>query len=89
MEIFWLVWTILNKRLELLEKEFPLRSVIITARNEEKMIESCINSVFEQNYPNFEIIYVDAESTDQSYEIVLDLENKKNVFDLESLVFVN
>jgi len=55
----------LNKKLESLENEIPLISVIITGKNEERVIKACINSIFEQNYPNFEIIYVDAESTDQ------------------------
>jgi GT2 family glycosyltransferase len=70
----------LNEKLKISDEEFPLISVIVTARNEEKMIESCIYSIFEQNYPNFEIIYVDAESTDKTYEIVSNLENKIEVF---------
>jgi len=70
----------LNKKVEPLENEIPLISVIITGKNEERGIKACINSIFEQNYPNFEIIYVDAESTDQTYEIVSDLENKKEIF---------
>ncbi len=71
---------ILNKNMELSKEEFPLMSVIITARNEEKMIESCISSILEQNYPNFEIIYVDAESTDKTFEIVTRLESKIKLF---------
>lgn len=62
------------------DEKMPLISVIITARNEEKMIESCINSIFEQNYPNFEIIYVDAESSDKTFEKVLNLENRVKLF---------
>ena len=66
--------------MELDNKENPLVSVIITARNEEKMIELCINSIFEQNYPNFEVIYVDAESSDKTFEIVSNLEKKVKQF---------
>jgi len=70
----------LNKNSEFKKEEYPLVSVIITAKNEEKMIESCINSIFEQSYPNFEIICVDAESTDRTFEIASNLESKTNLF---------
>ena len=46
-----------------------LVSIIIRTKNEEKWIESCLKSVFNQNYKNFEVILVDNESTDDTVKI--------------------
>ena len=46
-----------------------LVSIIIRTKNEEKWIESCLRSVFNQNYKNFEVILVDNESTDDTVKI--------------------
>jgi len=47
-------------------------SVIIAARNEEKNIRNCIESIFKQSYPAnlFEVIVVDDNSTDSTADIV-------------------
>ncbi len=45
-------------------------SVIVTARNEEQMIENCLNSLASQTSKNMEIIVVDDSSTDRTAEIV-------------------
>jgi rhamnosyltransferase len=39
-------------------------SIIIRTKNEERWISSCLESVFKQNYPDFEVIFVDNNSTD-------------------------
>ena len=44
----------------------PLISIIIRTKNEEKWISSCLRSVFNQNYKNFEVVLVDNCSTDQT-----------------------
>ncbi len=44
----------------------PYVSVIVPARNEQDNIERCLLSLMEQNYPNFEIIVVDDNSTDNT-----------------------
>jgi Glycosyltransferases, probably involved in cell wall biogenesis len=54
---------------------FPAVSVIVTAKNEEDTIESCILSIMEQTYPNFELIFVDAISSDKTFEKANRLKN--------------
>jgi chlorobactene glucosyltransferase len=48
----------------------PFVSVIIPARNEQNNIERCLLSLLYQNYPNFEIIAVNDNSTDGTLEIM-------------------
>jgi chlorobactene glucosyltransferase len=46
--------------------EGPLVSILIPARNEEKNIERCINSLRNQLYRNYEILVIDDNSTDKT-----------------------
>ncbi len=46
--------------------ERPLISIICTVYNQESFIEDCLNSVFSQDYQNFELIIHDNGSTDGS-----------------------
>jgi len=48
----------------------PKVSVIVPARNEEKYISKCLDSLVNQDYPNFEIVAVNDSSTDQTGEII-------------------
>ena len=45
-----------------------LCSLIIRTRNEERWIGACLKSVFNQDYPNFEVIIVDNQSEDRTLE---------------------
>ncbi len=45
-------------------------SVIILTKNSQKHIKECIRSVLFQQYPDFEVIVVDASSTDITHEII-------------------
>ena len=47
----------------------PLISIIIPARNEHLNIKRCLQSIKNQSYSNFEVIVVDDNSTDDTYEI--------------------
>jgi cellulose synthase/poly-beta-1,6-N-acetylglucosamine synthase-like glycosyltransferase len=49
-------------------------SVLVPARNEEANIGACIDSLLEQSYPKaqFEVIVIDDDSTDRTWEIVSD-----------------
>jgi len=51
-------------------EEDPLISIIIVNYNGIKFIKRCLNSVLNSDYPNFEVIFVDNASIDDSYELV-------------------
>jgi glycosyltransferase involved in cell wall biosynthesis len=55
----------------------PKISVVIPVYNGEKTLERCLNSVLDQNYPDFEIIIVDNGSIDRTYEIIHSYNNSK------------
>ena len=52
-------------------------SIIIRTKNEERWINSCLNSIFNQKYNNFEIIIVDNNSSDKTIEKVKKYKIKK------------
>lgn len=54
----------------------PFVSVIIPARNEEDMIGRCVTSLAQQEYPQFEIIVVNDNSTDRTEEILEELSGR-------------
>jgi glycosyltransferase involved in cell wall biosynthesis len=47
----------------------PLISVIVLTKNSSKTLDSCLNSVRNQSYPNIELIIVDSQSTDGTINI--------------------
>ncbi|HZB00108.1 MAG TPA: glycosyltransferase, partial [Nitrososphaera sp.] len=49
---------------------FPKVSVILPARNEGRYIGRCLDSLLEQDYPNFEIIAINDSSTDRTGQII-------------------
>jgi glycosyltransferase involved in cell wall biosynthesis len=53
-------------------------SIIIPARNEERFIAKCLDSILEQDYPkeNLEVFVVDGASTDKTREIVKNYSQK-------------
>lgn len=59
--------------------EGPFVSVLIPARNEEKNIERCVNSLINQQYKDYEIIVLNDNSTDNTGKILerIAAENKK------------
>ncbi len=48
----------------------PKVSILIPARNEERNINRCLRSLTRQDYPNFEIIVLDDNSSDNTREVV-------------------
>ena len=55
--------------------EPPLISVIIPARNEGRNIRRCVQALFRQTYPRFELIVVDDRSTDETPQILSQLKD--------------
>jgi glycosyltransferase involved in cell wall biosynthesis len=57
------------------EADAPTVSVIVPARNEEACLGACLQSLVEQSGVNFEIIVVDDDSTDRTFEIARSFSN--------------
>jgi glycosyltransferase involved in cell wall biosynthesis len=51
---------------------------IITAHNEQSTCKKTLNSIFDQTYTNYKIIYIDDGSTDNTKQIVLDFVKNNN-----------
>ena len=64
-------------------KKKPLISVIINCRNGEKFLRECVKSVLFQSYKNWEIIFFDNKSSDNSLNII------KSFNDPRIKIFVN
>ncbi len=63
----------------------PKLSIITPMHNSEKYIKACIESILEQDYPNYELIIIDDNSTDQSVKICNDYAKRhKNITILKS-----
>ena len=54
-------------------EDLPLISVLIPARNEEEDIVPCLESLRQQDYPNYEILVLDDNSTDRTAERVAEV----------------
>jgi chlorobactene glucosyltransferase len=54
----------------------PLVSVLVPARNEEKNIRACIESLAKQTYSNFELIVLDDKSEDATGKILAGLQTQ-------------
>ncbi len=62
-------------------KALPFISIVIPVRNEEKHIKRCLLSLLAQEYPNFEIIAVDDNSTDKTLNIMNEIKNNEYLKD--------
>jgi chlorobactene glucosyltransferase len=71
-----------SPRLKCLDKplinKFPKVSVILPARNEESYITGCLDSLLNQDYPNFEIIAINDSSSDETGKIILSYSKKSD-----------
>jgi glycosyltransferase involved in cell wall biosynthesis len=50
----------------------PLVSIIILNYNGSGVVDRCVKSVLDTDYPNFEVIFVDNASVDGSYDSIGD-----------------
>ena len=55
----------------------PLISIITVTYNSHKYLQETLDSLFKQNYKNFELIIIDGNSTDKTKNIIK--KNKKNI----------
>jgi chlorobactene glucosyltransferase len=56
----------------------PQISVCVPARNEERGIQACLQSLLNQDYPDFEVIAIDDHSSDRTGNILRDLEKENS-----------
>jgi chlorobactene glucosyltransferase len=57
-------------------EKYPMVSICVPARDEERSVEACVNSMLEQDYPNYEVIVVDDNSSDTTPDILEKLAGK-------------
>ena len=55
------------------DMDLPLVSVLVPARNEEMNIESCVRSLLAQDYPRYEVVVLNDDSTDGTSDILAGL----------------
>lgn len=70
-----IVWLAVNTKLPT-RKDGPKVSVLIPCRNEEDNIGRCLNSLLRQDYENYEIVVLDDNSEDATWEIISNYADK-------------
>ena len=58
-------------------KFFPLVSVVVNSHNGEDYINRCLKSILIQSYKNFEIIFFDNKSDDNTKKHIKKFKNNK------------
>jgi chlorobactene glucosyltransferase len=51
-------------------RDFPTVSILVPARNEENSIQACVQSLLDQDYPAYEVIVLDDQSSDGTQAIL-------------------
>lgn len=70
-----------SKPKPLFPKKVNLLSIIVPCRNEEENIGNCVESILSQDYKNFELLLIDDNSTDNTWNIIQNLsKNNKNIY---------
>jgi chlorobactene glucosyltransferase len=64
------IWIIRRVRHHSPPSAFPMVSVLIPARNEERSIARCVRSILAQDYPSFEVLVLDDQSSDSTRAIL-------------------
>ena len=62
----------------------PLVSIIVNCYNGEKYLQDAINSIYAQSYQNWEIIFWDNNSNDNSAEIAISFDKKLRYYKSQS-----
>lgn len=76
--VLWLIalsntWVLRRARRHAPPAQWPRVSVLVPARNEEANIARCVASLLAQDYPDFEVLVLDDESTDRTGCILAEL----------------
>ena len=73
--------TLFKRKRSEISENYPSVSILIPAKNEAKVLEDTLVSLSEQDYPisKFEIIVIDDNSTDQTYELCKSLRSISNL----------
>lgn len=64
------IWTTRRTRGHPPPGQFPMVSILVPARNEERNIADCVDSLLGQDYPDFEVLVLDDQSNDGTREIL-------------------
>ena len=64
------LWLTHRARKHRLPSQLPKVSILVPARNEEVTIEACLRSLLAQDYPDFEVVVLDDQSTDNTAAIL-------------------
>ncbi|HEU5460815.1 MAG TPA: glycosyltransferase [Nitrososphaeraceae archaeon] len=62
-----------------IKNTFPRVSIIVPARNEETYLHKCVESLVNQDYPDFEIVLVNDESSDKTFDIMNEFKNSNSI----------
>ncbi|MDQ3839467.1 MAG: glycosyltransferase [Thermoproteota archaeon] len=68
-----------------LNNGLPFFSVILPVRNEEKYIQRCLLSLLDQDYPYFEVIVVDDNSTDDTLKAIQKVKKRKGTLHYQEI----
>jgi biofilm PGA synthesis N-glycosyltransferase PgaC len=69
-----------------LGKYQPTVDILVTAYNEEKVVQRCLESIYESDYPYINVIVINDGSQDNTAQIVRDFKKKKK---LKNLTLIN
>ena len=64
-------------------------SIIMNCRNGDKFLKESLNSIIDQTYKNWELVFVDNMSTDNSKEIFHQYEDKRFKYLNKNLSLIN
>lgn len=75
--VIWNLWVFRKRKyLNIPENDLPSVSVLIPARNEERNIQKCVESLLSQDYGKFEVIVLNDNSEDATLDILNEIKNK-------------
>lgn len=75
--VIWNLWVFRKRKyINIPKTDLPSVSVLIPARNEERNIQKCVESLLKQDYNNFEVIVLNDNSEDGTLEILNEIKSK-------------